>query len=457
MRNLVVMSGALLVASAHVVASNQLYVPSGSNVSVAAMSHPHLASSGRYNPAMSFMNTNEARFSIFDSSLYLDAGGSGEVLRFAGDVFDVLDEADFEDDGIEQVEDVLNAGLSNLDNQFFAEGGAVLNLPVSPLQLKFIALNGPITFSLSAMSTVRGTILYAPLSIDAEADDIDDDDFDPVAAIDTRSSVYVKKSQMLNFSFSYAQPFPTMNLLGARTIVGARTNVIVGDLYKQIIPVTSVAADENGYLEDLQTELLDSVFAPNLQVKATVDIGVLFQRREGHVGVTAYNINRPRLQYNTLGGDCAAITNEDEQTACFNAEYFASVGKITLEEEHRMEPRITVDAARYFDNYGYEVIVGGSVDLWAATDLFGERSQVLTGGVMLVPDAWYWPKARFGIQLDLQEPEFLQFGLGLTLFDVLQMDGSMAANFEDLRNGDAIEQANAFRSASVSLSLNVAF
>ncbi|WLD59263.1 conjugal transfer protein TraF [Salinispirillum sp. LH 10-3-1] len=457
MRNLVVLGGALLLASAHGVASNQLYVPSGSNVSVPGMSHPHLASSGRYNPAMSFMNTNEARFSVLDTSFYVSARGAGETLRFADDVLSVLSDADFEDDGIEQMEEVLNVGLRNLDDQFYAEGGVVLNMPMTPLQLKFIALNGPIAFSVSAMTSARGSVLYAPLTIDAEADDLDDDDFDPIGAIETLSSVYLKKAQLFNFSFSYAQPFPEMNILGARTIVGARTNIIVGDLYKQVIPVTELAETENGYVDELQRELLESALSPDLQVTATVDIGVLFQRREGHVGVTAYNVNRPRLNYNALGGDCAAISNESQQTACFNAEYFAAVGKITLEEEHRLEPRVTVDAARYFDNYGYEVVVGGSADLWPAIDIFGERSQVVTAGIMLVPDAWYWPKARAGVQVDLQDMEFVEFGLGLTLFNVLQLDGAMAANFEDLRNGDTIEQANAFRTASASVSLNVAF
>lgn len=456
MRKLVVMGGVLL-ASAQGVASNQLYVPSGSYVSVGGLTHPHLASSGRYNPAMSFMNTNEARFSLLDTSFYLSTRGAGEVVRFYGDVMSVLDEADFEDDGIEQMEDVLNVGLRRLDRQFFAEGGLAVNVPVTPVQLKFIALNGPITFSVSSMTSARGTLLYAPLTINAEADDLDDDDFDPIEAIETQSSAYVKMAQLFNFSFAYAQPFPTMNIMGARTIVGARTNLIVGDLYKQLMPITTLAASDSDYFSALQDEMSDRASTTELQVTATIDVGVLFQHRDGHVGVTAYNINRPRLHYNPLGGDCVAIENEGQQTACFNAEYFAAVGKINLNEEHRLEPRLTVDAARYFNNYGYTVVLGGSLDVWPAIDVFGERSQVVGGGVMWVPDAWYWPKTRFGVQLDLQDTEFVEFGLGMTLFNVLQLDGSMAANFEDLRNGDTIEQANALRNVSASLSLNIAF
>jgi hypothetical protein len=183
--------------------------------------------------------------------------------------------------------------------------------------------------------------------------------------------------------------------------------------------------------------------------------GATFEWNDTLVGITAYNINAPLLEYNSLGGDCASINNELAQSECFHAEYFASVGDIALSEEHRLYPHLTVDASQSFLNN--RLAVASSFDLWPKPDLFGDRSQHLNLAFLAQSGQWYWPRLRLGIGKDLIDFEPTQLGLGLTFFDVVQFDTHINSVLGDLFSSDDTRQGNAMRSVSAAFSLNVAF
>ncbi|MEJ2043251.1 MAG: conjugal transfer protein TraF [Reinekea sp.] len=459
-------------------ADNIHYLNSGTAVTVGPISNAQLGSSGRFNPATISLNTDHTRLTLIDFAANIQLQGLGEFDTVFNNMSDQIDSISttFDDfsNGDASVGDVL-AGVNDLEtsfdsnvqllaDSFYIKPGIVAGLPLMPLNFK-LGQVGTFSVGASSLTQARASLLHGPITFDIDAQTISDtnnagNDLDPIDYLRTTSSLYLKQAQIFNVDLSYARPLPAINFLDRNDISatgGVRATVIGYNLQKTLYPIKEVArqaVDDSGTLTD---NLKDDVMAgfESFNFNVTLDLGVTLQRNDTLVGITLYNLNSPEITYNTLGGDCASVTDSDAQNECFHAEYFASVGDITLEESHHLAPRLTLDVSQsFFDN---RLAVAAAGDLWRKNDLFGDQSQNLNVAFLAQPKAWYWPRLRLGIGKDLVDLDPTQLGLGLSLFNFLQIDAQMNTVLGDLFSTDQIKQGNALRAYSVSASVNLAF
>lgn len=459
-------------------AGNTNYLASSTAVSVGPISNAQLASSGRFNPSASMVSTERARFPVLDFTINLQQRGLGEFNTVFEDMDDqinqISDTFDAYDAGNASVGDVLgevdaleaslDRNVELLADNFYIKPGALVNLPMTPLNLN-LGTAGTFSFGASSLTQARGSLLHGPIEFDIDPQTISDtsddgEDLDPIDYLRTTSSVYLKQGQVFNLDIGYAQALPSIQFLdqfGIDATAGVRGTLIAHNLQKHLYPLKDLARqasdDDSTLSDDIANDVSEGFKDFNFDV--ALDAGVTFEWNNTLVGVTAYNLNAPLLEYNRLGRDCASISNETAQTECYHAEYFASIGDIDLNEEHRMFPHLTVDASQSFLNN--RLAVAGAVDLWQKSDLFGEESQNVNLAFLAQPSSWYWPRLRLGVGKDLLDFEATQLGLGLSFFDVVQFDTHINSVLGDLFSSNATEQGNALRSASAALSLNVAF
>lgn len=459
-------------------AGNFSYIESGPATSVGPISNAQLGTSGRFNPSATALSTDTSRFPLLDITTNVQVRGLGEFNTVIDDVETQLDSIDQTftdfDNGNASVGDVLSEvsalettlddSIERLADSFFFKPGLIANAPFTPLDLNLGAA-GTFSFGISSLTQARLSLLHGPIEFNIDSQTVNDasnnnEELDPVDFLRTASSVYLKQAQVFNVDLGYARALPSVGFLddfGISSTAGVRGTLIAYNLQKHLFPLKSLiratTEDDNTLMNDIEDDLKEGF--TDYQYTGTVDLGLTFQRNNTQLGITAFNLNRPVLEYNVLGGQCASLPTEKDQTECFHAEFFASIGDITLEERHVVSPSVTVDISQTF--IGNRLAVAASADVTEETDLFGERSQDIQFAFLAQPQGWYWPRLRLGVGKDLTDFDATQLGVGLSFFNVLQLDASLNSVLGDLFSDDTTKQGNALRSASVSASVNVAF
>ena len=454
------------------------YLNSGPAVTFGPISNAKVGSSGRFNPAVPATNSEISRISILDISTNVQLQGLGEFNTVIENMTDKVDSigTTFDDfgtgdasvgdvlSGINTLESTFDENIELLADSFYIKPGAIVSLPLTPWNFKSGSF-GTFSLSGSSLTQARASILHGPIAFDINAQQIIDsnangEELDPIDLIRTTSSLYLKQAQVFNADIAWSGELPAIGFTsrhGINAVGGLRATLIAYNLQKNLYPIKELArqaTDDSGVLLDDITDDVTGGFS-DFNYNVSLDAGITLQRQETLLGITLYHLNSPELDYDVLGGNCASITDANDQLDCFHAEFFASIGDITLQESHRLTPSMTVDISHTFlDN---SVAVAGAIDLWRKNDLFGDQSQQLNLGLMLQPTQWYWPRLRFGYGKDLLDPEPTQLGLGLSLFNFLHIDTQITAVLADLSSDDLSTQGNALRSASASASINLAF
>lgn len=453
------------------------YLNSGPSVTFGPVSNAKIASSGRFNPAVNLNNT-ATRLTLLDFAANLQFQGVGEFNSVIENMSDQIDtiSTTFEDfgngdasvgdvlSGVNALETTFDQNIELLADNFHIKPGVVASLPLTPWSLNTDRF-GTYTLSISSLTQARASVLHGTISFDIDAQEItdtsdSDEDLDPLDYMRTTSSLYLKQAQMFNADLSWSRELPQINFLarhGVDAVGGLRATLIAYNLQKNLYPIKEIARQALDSSDELTEDLTDDVLTgfSDFSYNVSLDAGITLQRNNTILGITLYNLNNPELSYKRLGGDCAGIADSNDQDDCYHAEYFASVGDIALQESHRLSPRMTVDISQsYFDN---SIALAGAIDLWRKTDLFGDQSQNLNLGLLLQPTDWYWPRLRLGFGKDLLDFDPTQLGLGLTLFNFLQIDTQMTAVLGDLFSEDLTTKGNALRSLSASASINLAF
>jgi len=459
-------------------ADNIHYLDSGPAVSLGSISNAKVASSGRFNPAAAVQTTAITRLTLIDFAANLQLQGLGEFNSVADSIMDQIDTigTTFEDyenqdasvadvlSALDTLETTFDESIEQLAGSFYIKPGVVASLPLTPWSLT-TGRFGTYTLSLSSLTQARASMLHGPISFELDVAQIIEtsdsgEELDPIDFMRTTSSLYLKQAQVFNVDLAWSRELPKINFLsryGIEVVGGLRTTLIAYNLQKNLYPIKEIARqgldNPDELIEDLQEDVLAGFSSANYNF--TMDVGVTLKHKNTLLGVTLYNMNNPELTFKELGGNCAAVANENDQTDCYHAEYFASIGDITLQESHRMSPVVSVDISRsFFDN---SIALAGAIDLTRKSDLFGDQSQKVHLGLMLQPTASYWPRLRLGVGKDLLDPDLTQLGLGLSLFDFLQLDTQMTAVLGDLSSDDLTVKGNALRSLSASASINLAF
>lgn len=464
------MALAVLLTATSAVANNNLYMPA-STALTAPFGNAKLSASGQGNPAHSFTNTQRFRSQLLTGSLSLEARGLGSFVDFIEGIetdaealqTSIDNDADSTDilDLVEAFEGTLNNGFSGIGERFNLLGGAHVQVPLLPLQLNTPWLPGTLTFGASTLFQANTSVLYSDISFNVSTSDIEADNFEVTDFLNTATSLYLKYGRTWNFSLAYAQPVEQLRLGNMETIVGARGTLIGASLTKNIYPLKELmdelfAEDGNAeaYFESILDDVQNGISDDELDWTFALDLGVSLNTPRSHLGLTAFNINSPRIAYNTLGENCLSLPT-NEQTRCFIADSLASNGQIARQEVHIMNPQFLVDASYSWSRN--RIVLGGFAFLNAGTNLFGDTSQKVGASLVLQPRHWFWPRYRLGVQKDIQDWDPTTLALGLTLFNLLQLDQTVSGNLADLTSSDTTKQLDALRGATTSLSVNIAF
>ncbi|WP_320824470.1 conjugal transfer protein TraF [Reinekea sp.] len=453
------------------------FLNSGPSTTLGPVSNAKIASSGRFNPALTVNNTSFPQ-ALLDVGVNVQLQGLGEFNSVLEDMSDRIDEISITFEGfgdgnasvgnvladINTLETSFDQGIERLADNFYIKPGVVFSVPLTPWSVNTNRF-GTYTIGISSLTQARASILHGDISFDIDTQAItdtndSDEDLDPLDFMRTTSSLYLKQAQIWNADLSWSRELPQIDFLsrvGVDAVGGLRATLIAYNLQKNLYPIKDIARQALDSPDALSEDLRDDVLSgfSDFNYNVSLDAGITLRRDNTLLGITLYNLNNPELSYKELGGNCAAIADTDDQSDCFHAEHFASVGDIALQESHRLSPSMTVDISHSFlDN---RIALAGAIDLWRKTDLFGDQSQKLNLGLVLQPNAWYWPRLRLGFGKDLVDPDPTQLGLGLSLFNFLQLDTQMTAVLGDLSSEDLTISGNALRSLSASASINLAF
>ena len=474
----IILISALFSFGSFVFADTIHYLNSGPAVTVGPISNAQMASSSRFNPAVTQLNTETTRLTLLDFTVNLQMHGLGEFNTVFESMSDQLESitTTFDDfgngdasvgdvlAGVNELEAAFDQNIEQLADNFFIKPGVAVSAPLTPFSIN-IGRYGALSVSASSLTQARASVLHGPISFDIDAQAVIDandagDELDPVDAMRTTSSLYLKQAQVFNADIAWSHVLPSIDFLDqydVEAVGGVRATLIAYNLQKQLYPLKELARQALDGSDGITEQVTDDVMQgfSTFDYNFSLDAGLTLQRDQTIVGLTLYNLNSPTLNYNSLGGDCAAIADSSDQEECFHAEYFASVGDLALQEGHRLSPRLTFDVSQsFFDN---QIAIAGVADLWKKNDLFGDQSQNLNLGLLLQPKGWYWPRMRLGLGKDLVDMDPTQLGLGLSLFNFLQIDTQMTAVLGDLSSKDLTTKGNALRSVSVAASINLAF
>ncbi|TCS38137.1 conjugal transfer protein TraF [Reinekea marinisedimentorum] len=469
---------AILGCSASGWAGNIHYVNSGPAVTVGAASNAQLSSSGKFNPAAISLNTQTSRIGVAEATIGFEMEGLGSfntVFEDLSDQINVVTDTfdDYENDeattgdvlaAVDDLETSFDENLSMLSDRFYFTGNAYTSI-LSPVAVD-MGRYGTFSIGLSSLTQARASILHDTLEFDIDAQEIsdaseNDEDLEPTDYLDTTSSLYLKQGQVFNVDLAWAHVLPQIEFterFGIQATGGLRATIIGYNLQKNLYPIKdlieSVDEDSGELMDDISDDVTD-IFTSDMNYTVALDAGITLQRNNTLVGLTVYNLNNPTLEYEALGGDCASISDSDDQSECYHAEYFASIGDIALNESHSMSPTVTLDAVQGFKNN--RIALSGAIDLLPTKNVFGDEHQDFALGVLLQPNSWYWPRLRMGLGKDLTDLDPTRLAVGVTLFNFLQVDSQMTAVLGDLFSDDDTEAGDAIRSASVSASINIAF
>ena len=212
------------------------------------------------------------------------------------------------------------------------------------------------------------------------------------------------------------QPFITKftEPLGGRLLAGVRGNLYNMSLSKQVVGLLSI--DENDELSDVIQDDIDS--NKKSSTALGVDLGLIWQAENYHVGFTWRNINEPEFEYGSLGDNCTSKDTSTSMSNCFTALYFAAQDRITLNETYVMTSQASVDAALNTQNKRWRLAT--SYDIQPMRDPIGDEYQWASVSAAYVSSSIIG--GRLGLSQNQVGSELTMLSAGLSLFGGMNLD-----------------------------------
>lgn len=387
----------------------------GSLNTLGSVATPQSGLSVIYNPASAEMvikSEDNARWGYMASTGI--SAEVGDVSNFAEDVEKLIDDLDKENVSASEGDDIIDDYNNNLRHKLGDEGYTKIDFhivaPIAPLLIRSEFLGGVISADLMGGVTAKLSVLDDDITLNSTTD-----------KFETNTAAYLKSVQYMTFGLGYGREVDSdwfKNLtrdIDGRLLAGARANIYNLKLSKQVIALTS--ADEDEELIDIIKEDYDQNQSSSTAVG--LDLGLIWQAPNYHVGLAWKNINEPEFDYGTVGEDCI---NKDSTTSinnCFTAQFFANEGRISLNEKHVMTSQLTIDGAINSEDKRWRV--AAAYDLQAMRDPIGDEYQWATASVAYVSSSILG--GRIGISQNQVGSELTTLNAGLSLFGVIHLDG----------------------------------
>mgnify|MGYP000125203571 FL=1 len=386
----------------------------GALMTLGPIASPQTGLSVLYNPA-----AGEAVISEDDSFRwgYLGSTGVsvevGDVDNFADDVNQLMDDLELENVSADTANDIINnyndnlrhklgdAGYMKIDVQFVA--------PLAPLLMRSDILGGVMSMDLVGGVTAKLSILDDDLSLNSDT-----------ATFETNTAVYLKSVQYTTLGLGYSRELDNLVIdkvnehVAGRLLTGVRLNMYNLKLSKQVIGLMNI--DEDDEIGDVIADDYDGNQASGSALG--MDLGLIWEADNYHLGFTWRNVNEPEFDFGTLGQGCNDNATNTGISNCFTALYFAGQERITLDETHVMTSQATADVALNTEDKRWRL--AASYDLQPVRDPVGDEYQWITASASYVSSRAIG--ARIGLSQNQVGSELTTMNAGLSLFGNVNLD-----------------------------------
>ena len=399
----------------------------GALMTLGPIASPQTGLSVLYNPASAETVIHE------DDSFrwgYLGSTGVsvefGDVDNFADDVNQLMDDLELENISVDAADGIINNYNDNLRHKLGSAGYMKVDVqfvaPLAPLLMRSDLLGGVLSMDLVGGVTAKISVL------DDEIKFIDN-------SFETNTAAYLKSVQYTTLGLGYSRELDNFVIdkvnehVAGRLLTGVRLNMYNLKLSKQVIGLMNI--DEDDELGDVIADDYDGNQASGRAVG--LDLGLIWEADNYHLGFTWRNINEPEFDFGTLGQDCTSNPTNTSVSNCFTALYFDSLNRITLDETHVMTSQATADVALNSENKRWRL--AASYDLQPVRDPVGDEYQWTTASAAYVSSRFIGVRVgvsqnQVGSQLTMVNAGFSLFGnVNLDLrysLDTIEVDGSSA-------------------------------
>jgi len=282
--------------------------------------------------------------------------------------------------------------------------------PLAPLLMRSDLVGGVMSIDLVGGVTAKLSILD---------DDLRTNEADPTE-LETNTAAYIKSVQYTTLGLGYSRELDNVvtdkinEYMAGRLLSGVRLNMYNLSLSKQVIGLLNI--DENDELGDVIADDYDGN-----QVSSTamgVDLGLIWEADNYHLGFTWRNINEPEFDFGTLGQNCTDAPTNTSLSNCFTALYFAGQDRISLDETHVMTSQATADVALNSENKRWRL--AASYDLQPVRDPVGDEYQWATASAAYVSSRFIG--ARIGISQNQVGSALTMVNAGFSLFGNVNLD-----------------------------------
>ncbi len=278
--------------------------------------------------------------------------------------------------------------------------------PLAPLLMRSDLLGGVLSMDLVGGVTAKVSVL------DDDIEFIDND-------FETNIAAYIKSVQYTTLGLGYSRELDNFVIdkvnehVAGRLLTGVRLNMYSLSLSKQVIGLLSIHEDDE--LGDVIADDFDTN-----QVSTTdigLDLGLIWEADNYHLGFTWRNINEPEFEFGAIGENCLSKENTS-QSNCFTAQVFEAQGRISLNETHVMTSQATADVALNSENKRWRL--AASYDLQPVRDPVGDEYQWTTASAAYVSSRFIG--VRVGVSQNQVGSALTMVNAGLSLFGNVNLD-----------------------------------
>lgn len=337
----------------------------------------------------------------------------GDANNFVDEVNDLTDILDSDNVTAEEGNEVINDYNDNLRQKLGEEGylkiGAHIVAPLAPFSIRSELLGGVISLDAMAGVTAKVSILDDDITVNTFTNQFE-----------TNTAVYLKSVEYTNLGLTYSREINHdlvkgfADKLGGRLLAGVRGNLYSMNLSKQVVGLLNI--DEDDELGDVIQDDLSANKVTTSNVG--LDLGLIWEAPNYHVGFNWRNINEPEFDYGSLGENCSSKDTSTSMSNCFTAQYFAAQNRITLDESYTMTAQTTVDAALNTENKRWRLAT--SYDLQPMRDPIGDEYQWASVSAAYVGSTILG--ARLGLSKNQTGTNLTMLNAGLSLFGGMNLD-----------------------------------
>jgi hypothetical protein len=337
----------------------------------------------------------------------------GNANDFTDDINDLIETLDSEDVTAEEGDEAIKNYNDNLRQKLGQEGyfklGVHVVAPLAPFSVRSKLLGGVLSVDAMAGLTLKASILDDDIKVNSSTDEFE-----------TNTAIYIKSVEYTSIGLGFSRPVnhalvtKFTDQLNGRLLVGVRGNLHNLSLTKQVVGLLDI--DEDDELGDvIQDDLSENKRSSSA---IGMDLGLIWQAPNYHLGFTWRNINEPTFEYGSLGSACTSKATSTSISNCFTALYFEGEGRISLNETYVMSAQTSVDAVLNTKNKRWNI--AASYDMQPLRDPIGDEYQWASVSAAYVSSSWIG--GRVGLSKNQAGSKLTMANAGLSLFGGMNLD-----------------------------------